>query len=143
MVITEYGGLANNATPIAITPGPDGNIWFTEFNGQNIGSIATDGTGLMEFPITAGAYPAGVTTGPDGALWFTVQGGGYIGRITTGGLVAEFAISQSGSEPAGIAVGPDGALWVADQAGTIDAVTLPSAPPAILEYPTTFRHVRL
>jgi streptogramin lyase len=137
MTITEYGGLATNATPIAITPGPDGNIWFTEFNGQNIGSIATDGSGLVEYPIPSGFFPLGITTGPDGNLWFTVQSGGYVGTITTSGVMQEYQIPGV-SEPAGIAVGPEGALYIADQAGTIDQVSLPSAAPVMTLYPNLF-----
>ena len=32
-----------------ITPGPDGRLWFTEFNTRKIGRIALDGA-IVEFP---------------------------------------------------------------------------------------------
>ena len=61
------------AQPTSIVAGPDGNLWFTEFNGGNrIGRITTAGV-ITEFStgITAGALPYGITAGPDGNLWFT------------------------------------------------------------------------
>src|SRR5262249_43593413 len=68
--------------PWTITPGPDGNIWFTELVGNHIGRITRSGV-IKEFPIpTAGSYPYGITTGPDGNLWFTENLGDKIGRIT-------------------------------------------------------------
>jgi streptogramin lyase len=35
--ITEYGG--SLSAPYGITAGPDGNLWFTEFNNGKIGKI--------------------------------------------------------------------------------------------------------
>ena len=61
--------------------GPDGNLWFTEDAGNNIGRITPAGE-ITEFPLpTPGSGPAGITVGPDGNLWFTEQIGNKIGRI--------------------------------------------------------------
>ena len=50
--------------------GPDGALWFTEYDGNKIGRITTAGA-VTEFPIpTAGSQPSAMTVGPDGALWF-------------------------------------------------------------------------
>ena len=39
-VITEFNaGISAVATPIGITTGPDGNLWFTEIDGDRIGRI--------------------------------------------------------------------------------------------------------
>src|SRR5260370_1190123 len=76
--------------PVAITTGPDGALWFTEFSASKIGRITTAGV-FTEFPIpTAGCCPSGITTGPDGALWFTELTPSNIGRITTAGVSTAF-----------------------------------------------------
>jgi hypothetical protein len=51
-----------------MTPGPDGNIWFTDFVGQRIGRITPAGA-FTEFPVPGS--PGGITAGPDGNIWFT------------------------------------------------------------------------
>ena len=100
--ITEFPLPADSA-PHAITAGPDGALWFTEFPGPGagnarIGRITTAGT-VTEFPIpTANAFPSDITRGPDGALWFTEGSVGRIGRVTTGGSVTEFAVSGATAE---------------------------------------------
>ncbi|WP_128955637.1 Vgb family protein [Bradyrhizobium zhanjiangense] len=99
--------------PSAITTGPDGALWFTEFTAKKIGPIPTTATvenlKLTEFAIPGSTGPLGITTGPDGALWFTEAVGDKIGRITTTGEVTEFRIPTARS--GAIATGPDGALW--------------------------------
>ena len=58
--------------PTASRPGPDGNLWFTEFVGDRIGRITPAGV-VTEFSagITPSSDPHGITAGPDGNLWFT------------------------------------------------------------------------
>lgn len=57
--------------PKGIASGPDGALWFTEYNTNKIGRISTSGA-ITEYPvISAASYPYSITTGPDGALWFT------------------------------------------------------------------------
>ncbi len=84
--VTVYPVLTGNSAPSYITAGPDGALWFTEQNGNNIGRITTAGV-VTEYPVpTANSrQPEGTASGPDGALWFTEQNGGttYSGRITT------------------------------------------------------------
>ena len=113
-VVTEFSaGITAAATPIGITAGPDGNLWFTEQNGNRIGRITTAGV-VTEFSagITAAAAPTGITAGPDGNLWFTEFNGNRIGRITTAGVVTEFSAGiTAGAAPYGITAGPDGNLW--------------------------------
>src|SRR2546421_5960200 len=88
--ITEFPTLTSNTNPTGITTGPDGNLWFTEALGNQIGRI-TPGGAITEFKIpTDDAYPFSITTGPDRNLWFTEQDVGQIGRITPSGTVTEF-----------------------------------------------------
>ena len=56
--------------PNGITAGPDGNLWFTEQDGDKIGSINPVTRGITEIPLSAGSEPQGIMAGPDGNLWF-------------------------------------------------------------------------
>jgi len=135
--ITEYQ-LTTGSAPIGITAGPDGNLWFTEFNRGKIGRITPAGT-VTEFAIpTAFSEPAGITAGPDGNLWFAEDGGNKIGRISTSGTIAEYPLP--GAPPAsplrfpiGITAGADGNLWFEEHgANNIGKIT-PTG--TVTEYP--------
>src|SRR6266849_6159223 len=107
--------ITGDAFPMAITPGPDGNLWFTEKAGNRIGRITPQGT-TVEFPLpTANRFPEGITAGPDGNLWFT-ELAGSIGRITPQGTITEFPLPVLNKLPAGITSGPDGNLWFTELA---------------------------
>jgi streptogramin lyase len=96
--------------PEDITLGPDGNLWFTEFNlaTNNIGRVTPDGT-ITEFPLpTSNSIPFGITTGADGNLWFCTSLPNQIDRITPNGVITEF---QTTATPAGLVKGSDGNLW--------------------------------
>jgi virginiamycin B lyase len=113
-IFTEYPIPTANSSPVGITAGPDGALWFTETNGQKIGRITTSGV-ITEYAVpTASANPQSITAGPDGALWFTELHGQKIGRITTSGVITEYSIPNLPAQPFGITTGPDGALWFAD-----------------------------
>ena len=123
-LITEFTGMTVGAGPSGITAGPDGNLWFTELNGDRIGRITPAGL-ITEFTgMTAGAGPTGITAGPDGNLWFTERFGNKIGQITPTGLIAEFSYRLPfGAQPYGITAGPDRNLWFATAAGFIGRIT--------------------
>jgi len=107
----EYPVPTSGSAPWGLTNGPDGALWFTEFNGNNIGRITTGGA-LTEYAIPVGGRePEGIVTGPDGALWFAESNGNRIGRVTTGGAFTEYLIPTVASDPNPITSGPDGALW--------------------------------
>ena len=113
-VVTEFAaGITSGASPVGITAGPNGNLWFTEYNGNRIARITPLGV-VTEFStgISAGASPNGITLGPDGNLWFTETGGNRIGRITPAGVVTEYSAGiTANASPYGIREGPDGNLW--------------------------------
>jgi streptogramin lyase len=82
---TTYGPLIN--VPVGITAGPDGALWFANYEGDSIkggsiGRITTTGA-VTNYAGTNIVHPLGITIGPDGALWFTSGGNATIGRITT------------------------------------------------------------
>jgi uncharacterized repeat protein (TIGR01451 family) len=111
------GLLVNGATF-----GPDGSVWFTEFEYLPIaGSGGAERVGFLsritpagqftDIRLTGPAVGGDLTFGTDGNPWFADPGGHAIGRITLTGLVAEFSIPTAGSEPSGIVAGPDGNMW--------------------------------
>jgi streptogramin lyase len=137
--IKEFPVPTVNGQPFALTGGPDGNVWFTEENGNAIGRITPTGV-VTEFPIpTASSHPEGITTGPDGSFWF-VENGPFsgsvhskIGKITPGGAITEFTIATYPSSPTSIVAGPDGNLWFTEyDANQIGRIT-PSG--VISEFP--------
>ena len=106
-----------------ITKGPDGNLWFAEYLGDQIGRITPAGE-IVEFPVpTSGGNPFWVANGPDGNLWFTEVSGNQIGRITPTGEVTEFPVITPSSSPLEITAGPDGNLWFTEaKAGRIGRI---------------------
>ena len=63
--------IRRNSRPVSIAAGPDGDVWFTEAEGDKIGRITPAGT-ITEYSLpTANSCPGGIAAGPDGNLWFT------------------------------------------------------------------------
>ncbi|HEY7347990.1 MAG TPA: protein kinase [Ktedonobacterales bacterium] len=118
-IITEFAVPTSPSHLYELTSGPDGALWFAEYEGNRIGHITPDGH-LNEFPFlpTSNSGPVVLTTGPDGALWFTEWHANKIGRISLDGHLNEFDIPTPGSIPEGITSGPDGNLWFAETTGS-------------------------
>jgi streptogramin lyase len=113
---SQYGALG-------LTPGPDGNLWFTESQCVTdpcfVGSISTGGTINVYQTPTSDSPPTGITAGPDGNLWFTEAGAGThssIARITPAGIATDYQTPTSGSAPGFITTGADGNLWFTESA---------------------------
>lgn len=133
VTISEFSIPTSNSNPVDITSGPDGNLWFVEFNGDKIGKITPTGT-VTEYAIpTSNTSPEGITSGPDGNLWFTEQyGASQIGKITPGGTITEYPTPSNGSAPTDITSGPDGNLWFTENFGNKIAKSTPNG--TITEY---------
>ena len=84
--ITEFSSGTSSFT-LAVTAGPDGNVWFSEGGvPSRIGKITTAGV-VTEYSsgLSHSAGLQGIAAGADGNLWFTEIGGGAtrIGRVKT------------------------------------------------------------
>jgi len=97
-----------------ITAGNDGNMWFTDFFGNQVGKITPLGnvtlyTGLSHPPLGA------ITRGPDGNVWFGAEDvtNSVVARITPNGTITSY-LAEAGLMT-GITVGPDGNLWFTRQ----------------------------
>jgi streptogramin lyase len=131
--ITEYP-VPTASDTWGIATGPDGNLWFTENNVNQVGVINPATHAIAEFPVpTASSWPGSITAGPDGNLWFTESGGNKIGMISpTTHAITEFPIPTANAGPNDITAGPDGNLWFTEggQVGMINPTTH-----AIAEFP--------
>src|SRR6266516_2791141 len=124
-----------NSTPVGITAGPDGSLWFTELDGNNIGRITINGA-IIEYSVpTSDSNPLEITAGPDGNLWFTEGSGNNIGRITTTGAIIEYPVPTPNSEPFGITMGPDGNLWFTEDNFNVNQLGRITTAGVITEYP--------
>ena len=132
---TQYTLVASGPGPVAITAGPDGNVWFAVPGGSStIGRITPSGTQtLFSSGLSSQLYNGlgTITAGPDGNVWFTEQKNGpnpngLVGWITPAGVIQETSAGlQAGQQPTGITTGPDGNLWITDSGGpTPDLVRL-------------------
>ncbi|HTV33359.1 MAG TPA: hypothetical protein VME69_09725 [Methylocella sp.] len=130
-------GITAGSGPEDIVTGPDGNLWFTQPETNEIGRIDPRTGAITEYHVPAagppGVYsnygPFGITAGPDGNLWFTEVESNRIGRINPWtGKITEFSEGLShgskcqssisaGAGPFGITVGHDGNLWFTEFCG--------------------------
>ena len=118
--------------------GADGNLWFTDFGGNEVGKITTDGK-VTEYPVPATSSGLGsITLGPDGNLWFAAKFGppneSNVDKITTDGEVTEYAVPTSSNllaAPLALVSGPDGNLWFAE---SDDNVIAKLSPPGLCAY---------
>ncbi len=85
--MTTTGELAEFSIPgggsglSAIAAGPDGNLWFTESDANQVARITPDGV-VEEFPVpTPASSPYGIARGPDANIWFTESAAGKVARI--------------------------------------------------------------
>jgi len=116
--VTEFPIPTPNSFARTITKGPDGALWFTQFDSlaHRIGRITTSGA-VTEFPLPGDRGPLGIAPGPDARLWLTEQKTNTIGRMTLDGDHTSTTIPTANSNPFGIAAGPDGAMWFTEETG--------------------------
>jgi virginiamycin B lyase len=107
-----------NSGPTTLAIAPDGRVWFTESQGNRIGHMNPDGTGLVEFPLPhPDSSPRIIALGADGNMWFSEHTGNRISRITPAGVITGFDIPTPASQPRAIALGADGNIWFGEFAG--------------------------
>jgi len=95
--------------PLGMVRGLDGNLWFTEREGDKVARMNSNGS-FTEWKLASGSSPNRIVVGPDKAVWFTELKGNKIGRIDAAGHLTELALAGG---PVGITVGPDAHMYVA------------------------------
>lgn len=121
--LTEYSGPAANSGPDTITTGPDGNLWYTDYNynAANIGRITPSGS-VSEFPAGLSRPIGGsIITGPntddskhaDSVLWAyeDVNATNPVAlEMTTDGVVTH-TFPLPGANSSQFVLGPDNNVW--------------------------------
>jgi virginiamycin B lyase len=98
--------------PIYIAAGTNGNMWFTELEGSNIGRI-TDAGEITLFALpTKNARPIVVFPGPGGLMWFTEERGNAYGTINARGEIVEYPTGVEGGKLAGAVIDADENIWL-------------------------------
>jgi virginiamycin B lyase len=125
--------LIHSRCPRAITPGPDGALWFTMYDRYDeaglIGRITTSGSVRVYNGPGEWMCPRQIGAGHDGALWFTTQTSIHesvtceesIGRLTTSGAFTLYGNTRV-VEPFGIATAIDGSIWFTDGDWSADRI---------------------
>ena len=100
-----------------ITPGPNGDVWFTSEAGKRTSIFSITPDGVVTKEAQSRQNPRGIATGPDGNVWVVASNSdsdskARITRVVPGGDRTEFLEGISpGAIPEDIVTGPDGALW--------------------------------
>ena len=111
------------ATPYQLVIDSKGNVWFTEFVGDKIGVISTDGL-LAEIQIPLSGNPTGITVDSQGRIWFNLlQTGGlsdlyYIGSYFEGSF-SFYNLTNKVDTPVGIAVDANGNVWLTQHGASL------------------------
>ncbi len=97
-----------------ITNDLSGTMVFSEYAGNRVGKIATDGT-INEFSVPQSfnnTLPAQLAVAPDNRVWFSQYNNNKIAYTTAlAGSITEYTLPTAGSNPLGIALGPDNNMW--------------------------------
>ena len=105
-----------------ITTGPDGNLWFTESNTNQIGKFSPVNNKITEYNVplsgTTNTDPDSITVGPDGNLWFTEGSENQIGKLSpASGKITVYNVPTANAALGNIVAGPDGNLWFTEIEG--------------------------
>ena len=140
-MIAEYPVPKASSAPDAITRGPDGNVWFTEDAGDQVGRITPAGV-ISEYhvppPQDTLQSLAGIVTGPDGNIWLTQASAtcqilkghriclrdSEVYAMTTGGTIVRKSGVLPFLELENITNGPGKDLWIAERLGHVSKITL-------------------
>ena len=134
-VLEQLGGaagprfvtLADPASDVdALTAGPAGSVWFTDWGAGKIGELTSGGRLRLFADPSPYSGLNDIAAGPDGAMWFTDQAG-LIGRLAPDGTFSQLALPGQGSAPDGITAGPGRTIWVAETGA--DAIARIELPP--------------
>src|SRR5215813_2616805 len=78
--VTTFSVGTTSGLPSSISAGPDGNLWFTEPDANQIGRITPTGQITLFTVPTPGSQPTGIVAGPNGNIWFTEAASRHIGE---------------------------------------------------------------
>ena len=111
--VTELAAYGSSSTPVGLTSGADGGIWYVESNQIGIEEYKASVSKSYPYTVTSTDGPMyGIAAGANGDLYFTQQSDNQIGVFDPTTLVSnEVAVPTKSSGPIGITLGPDDNLW--------------------------------
>ena len=112
-----------------IAKGPDGNMWVTLDQTNDVAKISPRGV-VTEFNPANVTSPVGITAGPDGNIWVTQAGG--VARFSPANPDGASSSTSPTSAIRAIVTGPDGNLW------TVSGENVIRIPPANPTTATSF-----
>jgi len=111
---TEYPIPTANSNPTGIAAGPDGNLWFTEYNANKVAKVTTAGA-FTEYAVpSANSQLISIAAGQDGNLWFTEPNANQVAKIVAG--------RPAVGPPASVTLSPSGAVNNVGTSHTITAI---------------------
>jgi virginiamycin B lyase len=129
MEITEYK-LLESARPRRMAIDAQDRIYFTDYNGGNLGRL-DPGTGAVKMwpsPSGAGSAPYGITITPDGMVWYSESGVKPNTMVRFDPKTEQFAraaIPSGGGTVRNMAATPDGRVYIAcsgvNKVGVVEA----------------------
>jgi streptogramin lyase len=113
--------------PWGITTGPDGDIWYTENETDNIGCITTAGVACAEYSTSPYVGPIGIIYVPSsGELWFAARNSDAIGQMNVSGVITPTQLPDGSPypkpDPYYITMGPDGVPWFTENSPAANAI---------------------
>ncbi|MCB0874910.1 MAG: hypothetical protein KDB46_01830 [Solirubrobacterales bacterium] len=111
-----------------ITKGPDGNIWVTLDNANDVARITPKGK-VSEYDALDISNPVGIASGPGKTLWVTQPNGVAVFDPSDPDAAEKFTINDI-ADPRPIVRGPDGNMWTVSGDKVI---RIPPADPASAE----------
>src|SRR5262245_17531238 len=78
--VTTFNVGTTSSSPSSISAGPDGNLWFTEPDANEIGRITPAGQITLFHVPTSGSQPTGIVAGPNGNVWFSEAASRHLGE---------------------------------------------------------------
>ncbi|MGA7745583.1 MAG: hypothetical protein WCA52_01090 [Candidatus Aquilonibacter sp.] len=108
------GAPSPSPMPWAVVAGPDGRMWYSDFNSGGVGAITTSGA-ITPYVLPSATYGA-LTVGSDGNIWGADANMVTIDKIlaSNGALGAQYHTTYG---PVGITNGPDGNVWFTESSG--------------------------
>lgn len=117
----EYPLGAGTGGQLALAPGADGSMWYSDGD-TTIGHVSATGA-ISKYALDASqGYPIDLTAGSGGTVWFSTATS--IGSVSPGGVVSYYPVPTALVTDS-LTLGPDGDIWFAenDEAGDIDTIT--------------------
>jgi streptogramin lyase len=105
--------------PRGIALGPDGNVWYAEFDDGYIGRVTPKGV-ITRFEIPDyQSVPWDIKAGPGGLLYVSESGADRIGRFDprTKRFLPSLAVPTQGATPWGLLYAPDRHIWFTERRG--------------------------